>query len=91
MITKSKTAFARFIGSGAFALGLASFVALLVLSQYLISHRPAHQQIGREYAFNQHGYVVYLTYGEHLCVSSLPYISGCLFALGIAVSRKYRA
>jgi hypothetical protein len=72
--------------------GFACFATLILTSVYFIGHMPReiHPEMGRTYAFNQHGWTVYLTYREHLFFYLLLWSSGILIVSGMssALSRR---
>jgi hypothetical protein len=57
------------------------------LSTYLARHRPArpNPEVGLTCPFNQHGRMVYVTRGEHLVMSVLPWASFGLLFTAIAI------
>jgi hypothetical protein len=70
-----------------FGTGVSCFVGRLLLSAYFMGHRPTTPQIelGRHYAFNQHGGVVYLTQGESLFLTGLFWAAAIAMAVGASM------
>jgi hypothetical protein len=72
--------------------GITCFVALMLLSAYFLGHMPRNVQpeVGRVYAFNQHGWIVYLTLREHVLFNLLLWMSGILFVWGASLHLSRR-
>lgn len=84
--------FVRLIERITLVAGTLGIAALMVLSTYLAGHRPLRPnlELGLTCAYNYHGRVVYLTRGERLVVTILPWTGFGLFFTAIAIRANSR-
>ena len=72
--------------------GIACFISLFVLSTYFMGHRPHEMrpEVGRTYAYQEHGSTVYVTHSEHLLILALPWAALSLVVSAAAIRANSR-